>query len=209
MRQKRRRSPPKPQNKAIKLAPDLVDARMTVGLLAVTPGLDFAAGEKDFRRVLQSSPNNAARQKCTYSFPFGSGSLGRSRANLPGSPFVRPSPHHFVVQLGRIMAGTGRYKEAEEGVAKALTFSRALLRFPILTSPRCDILQNRPTQAVVERDSRTKVSGAITAITMVQQAQGDRSAADAALKNFIARDSKGGEFQVVPLRHPQGARRDV
>ena len=37
------------------------------------------------------------------------------------------------------------------------------------------------------------------AIAMVQQAHGDRSVADAALKDFIARDSKGGEFQVAVL----------
>src|SRR6266480_4840190 len=45
---------------AINLAPDLVEARMAVGLLAMNPGLDFPAGEKEFRHVLQSSPNNAA-----------------------------------------------------------------------------------------------------------------------------------------------------
>src|SRR5207237_9934105 len=44
---------------AINLAPDLVEARMAVGLLAMNPGLDFPAGEKEFRHVLQSSPNNA------------------------------------------------------------------------------------------------------------------------------------------------------
>src|SRR5262245_11103034 len=44
-------------DKAVALAPDLVDARMTFGFLAMTPGLDFPAGEREFRRVLQSSPN--------------------------------------------------------------------------------------------------------------------------------------------------------
>src|SRR5262245_56056567 len=47
-------------DKAVSLAPDLPDVRMTVGLLAMNPGLDFVAGEKEFRRVLQTSPNNAA-----------------------------------------------------------------------------------------------------------------------------------------------------
>ena len=47
-------------DKAVSLAPDLPEVRMTVGLLAMNPGLDFAGGEKEFRRVLQSSPNNAA-----------------------------------------------------------------------------------------------------------------------------------------------------
>jgi serine/threonine-protein kinase len=37
------------------------------------------------------------------------------------------------------------------------------------------------------------------AVALVQQAHGDRSAADAALKDFIAKDSKGGAFQVAVL----------
>ena len=37
------------------------------------------------------------------------------------------------------------------------------------------------------------------AIALVQQAQGDRSAADVALKDFIAKDSNGGAFQVAVL----------
>ena len=36
-------------------------------------------------------------------------------------------------------------------------------------------------------------------IAMVQQAHGDRAAADAALKDFIARNSNGGAFQVAVL----------
>ena len=56
-------------DKAVSIAPDLVDVRMTVGLLAVTPGLDFPAAEKEFRAVLESSPNNAAAKNglCCHS----------------------------------------------------------------------------------------------------------------------------------------------
>jgi len=35
------------------------------------------------------------------------------------------------------------------------------------------------------------------AIALVQQAQGDRAAADAALKDFVARNSNGGAFQIA------------
>jgi hypothetical protein len=37
------------------------------------------------------------------------------------------------------------------------------------------------------------------AVALVQQAQDDRSSADAALKDFIAKNSKGGAFQIAVL----------
>ena len=46
---------------------------------------------------------------------------------------------------------------------------------------------------------RQKASGATYAVALVQQAQGDRAAADAALKDFIAKNSKGGAFQIAVL----------
>src|SRR5215475_1516562 len=46
-------------DKAVSLAPDLFDVRMAVGFLAFTPDLDFRAAEKEFRRVLESSPSHA------------------------------------------------------------------------------------------------------------------------------------------------------
>ena len=85
-------------DKAVSLAPDLPEVRMTVGLLAMNPGLDFAGGEKEFRRVLQSSPNNAAAKNGLCSFTPGSRSTDRSRGSLSAGAFVRPSPYQFVVQ---------------------------------------------------------------------------------------------------------------
>ena len=85
-------------DKAVSLAPDLVDVRMTVGLLAMNPGLDFPAGEKEFRHVLQLSPNNAAAKNGLCAFTPGSGSIDRSRGSLSTGAFVRPSPYQPLVQ---------------------------------------------------------------------------------------------------------------
>ena len=52
------------------LAPDLPEVRMTVGLLAMNPGLDFPAAEKEFRQVLQFL-RQRCRQKWAYPFPPG------------------------------------------------------------------------------------------------------------------------------------------
>ena len=85
-------------DKAVSLAPDLVDVRMTVGLLAMNPELDFPAAEKEFRQVLQSSPNHAAAKSVLGASLSGARSIGRSRGSLSGGAFVRPSPHELMVQ---------------------------------------------------------------------------------------------------------------
>ena len=45
--------------KAVALAPDLAEARKATGWLSMTPGLDFRAAEKEFRRALELSPSDA------------------------------------------------------------------------------------------------------------------------------------------------------
>ena len=62
-----------------------------------------------------------------------------------------------------------------------------------------DILQNRPAQAMANAQLETEGFWRDYAVALVQQAQADRSAADAALKDFIAKDSNGGAFQIAVL----------
>jgi serine/threonine-protein kinase len=185
-------------DKAIKLAPDLVDARMTVGLLAVTPGLDFAAGEKEFRRVLQLSPNNAAAKNALTLSLLGQGRLTEAEQTCREALSLDPLLTTLWYNLGRIMAGTGRYKEAEEACRKGLELQPGASRFHTYLAT-LDILRNRQAEAMAEAQLENEGFWRNYAIAMVQQAHGDRSVADAVLKDFIARDSKGGAFQVAIL----------
>ena len=81
-------------DKAVSLEPDLVDVRMTVGLLALTPRLDFAAAEKEFRRILQSSPNNAAAKNWLCVSLFAQGRLTVARKH-PGVIRSRQSLQYY------------------------------------------------------------------------------------------------------------------
>jgi TolB-like protein/cytochrome c-type biogenesis protein CcmH/NrfG len=185
-------------DKAVSLAPDLPEVRMTVGLLAMNPGLDFAGGEKEFRRVLQSSPNNAvAKNGLTLSL-LAQGRLTEAEETCREALSLDPLLTTLWYNLGRIMAGTGRYKEAEEACRKGLELQPGASRFHTYLAT-LDILQNRPAQAMANAQLENEGFWRDFAIAMVQQAHGDRSVADAALKDFIARDSKGGEFQLAVL----------
>jgi TolB-like protein/Tfp pilus assembly protein PilF len=185
-------------DKAVSLAPDLPEVRMTVGLLAMNPGLDFAGGEKEFRRVLRSSPNNAAAKNGLALSLLAQDRLTEAEEICREALSLDPLLTTLWYNLGRIMAATGRYKEAEESCRKGLELQPGASRFHSYLA-MLDILQNRPAQAMAEAQLENEGFWRDFAMAMVQQAHGERSAADAALKDFIARDSKGGEFQVAVL----------
>ena len=85
-------------DKAVNLAPDLPEVRMTVGLLAMNPGLDFAGAEKEFRRVLQSSPNNATAKNALTLSLLAQDRLTEAEETCREALSSRPSPHDFVVR---------------------------------------------------------------------------------------------------------------
>jgi serine/threonine-protein kinase len=185
-------------DKAVSLAPDLGEVRMTVGLLALTPGLDFPRGEKEFRRVLESSPNNAAAKNALCISLFAQGRLTEADETCREALSLDPLNALLWYNLGRITAGMSRYGEAEEAFRKALELQPSASRFHTCLAT-LDILQNRPAQAMANAQLESEGFWHDYAIALVQQAHGDRSAADGTLKDFIAKDSNSAAFQIAVL----------
>jgi tetratricopeptide (TPR) repeat protein len=169
-----------------------------MGFLALTPKLDFAAAEKEFRRVLQSSPNSSTGK---YGLTFALLSQGRmAEAEKACREALSLDPLSTVLwfNLGRITLATGRYKEAEEIFRKGLELQPTASRFHTFLVT-LDILQNRPIQALANAQLETEGFWRDFAMAMVKQTDSDRSVADAALKDFMAKDSTGGAYQVAVL----------
>ena len=185
-------------DKAVSLNPDLGEVRMTVGLLALTPRLDFVAAEKEFRRVVQSSPNDAAAKNALTFSLLAQGRLTEAEEACREALSLDPLLTVLWYNLGRIAAGTGHYKEAEEAFRKGLEIQPQASRFHTYLAV-LDILQSRPTQAMANAQLETKGFWRDYAIALAQQQQGDRSAADAALMDFVAKNSNGGAFQIAVL----------
>ncbi len=185
-------------DQAVSLAPDLVEARMAVGLLAMNPGLDFPAGEKEFRHVLQSAPNNAAAKNGLCLSLLAQGRFTEAEGARREALLLDPLLTNLWFNLGRITVGTGRYKEAGEAFRKGLELQPNASRFHTYLAT-LDVLQNRPAQATANAQLENEGFWRDYAIALVQQAQGDQSAADARLNDFIAKDSNGGAFQIAVL----------
>src|SRR5262249_8660619 len=108
-------------DKAVSLAPDLPEVRMTVGLLAMNPGLDFVAGEKEFRRVLQTSPNNAAAKNALTLSLQAQGRLTEAEKTCREALSLDPLFTSLWYHLGRTAVGKGRYHEPKKPFLKALS----------------------------------------------------------------------------------------
>ena len=185
-------------DKAVSLAPDLVDVRMTVGFLALTPDLDFRAAEKEFRHVLESSPNHATAKSFLGASLSAQGRLAEAERTCREALSLDPLRTGSWYNIGRVVVGMGRYKEAEELFRKGLEIQPQASRFHSYLA-MLDIVQNRPAQAMDNARLETEGFWRDYAVALVQQAQGDRAAADAALRDFIAKNSKGGAFQIAVL----------
>jgi serine/threonine-protein kinase len=184
--------------KAVSLAPDLADVRMAMGFLALTPDLDFRTAEKEFRRVLESSPNDAAAKSYLGAALSAQGRLAEAEQTCREALSLDPLGTPAWYNIGRVVVGLGRYKNAEELFRKGLEIQPQASRFHSYLA-LLDIIQNRPEQAMSSARLETEGFWRDYAIALVQQTQGDRAAADAALNDFMARDSAGAAFQIAVL----------
>jgi len=185
-------------DKAVSLAPDLFDVRMAVGFLAFTPDLDFRRAEKEFRRVLESSPNHAVAKSFLGAALSAQGRLAEAEQTCREALLLDPLRTITWFNIGRVVVGMGRYKEAEELFRKGLEIQPQASRFHSYLAI-LDIIQNRPEQAMDNARLETEGFWRDYAVALVQQAQGDRVAADGSLNEFIAKNSNGGAFQVAVL----------
>ena len=185
-------------NKAVALAPDLAEVRMTVGLLAMTPNFDLPGAEKEFRHVLQSSPNSAAAKNALTLCLLGQNRLAEAETTCREAISLDPLQTTLWYNLGRIKIATDQYGDAEEALRKGLELQPGASRFHTLLST-LDILRNRLAEAETQAQQESDGFWRHYAIALVKQLRGDRLAADAALKDFIENDSDGGAFQVAVL----------
>ena len=183
-------------DKAVSLAPDLAEVRIAVGSQAMNPDLDFRTAEKEFRRALQSAPSNATAKYGLSLALMCQGRLAEAEQSCRESISLDPLQSYSWYNIGRVTVGLGRYKEAEELFRKGLEIQPQASRFHSYLVI-LDVLQNRPAMPNAQRESEGFWRD--YAVNLAQQAQTDRSAADSALTEFIARYSKIGPFQIAVL----------
>ncbi len=185
-------------DKAVSLAPDLLETRMAVGLRAMNPDLDFRVAQTEFRRVLQSAPSDAPAKSALCLSLMAQGRLSEAEEACREALSLDPLLTTSWYNIGRVVAGMGHYKEAEELFRKGLEIQPHAARFHSYLVI-LDILQNRAAQAMANAQLESEGFWRDYAVNLAQQVQSDRSTADAALMDFVARYSNIGPFQIAVL----------
>jgi TolB-like protein len=182
--------------KAASLAPDLVEARKAIGWISMTPALDFRAAEKEFRRALELSPGDAgAKNALSYSV-MAQGRLAEAEQTCREAILLDPLLTVLWYNLGRLSVAAGRYRDAEESFRKGLEIQPQAARFHTYLAT-LDILQKNPTAALQQAQLEPDAFWREYVLTLVQQRQPDRSAADTALRDFSSKYASNGAYQIA------------
>jgi serine/threonine-protein kinase len=188
----------KAADKAASLAPDLVEARKAIGWVSMTPALDFRAAEKEFRRALELAPGDAgAKNALSYSL-MAQGRLAEAEQACREALLLDPLVTTLWYNLGRLAVAAGRYQDAEEMFRKGLEIQPHAARFHTYLTV-LNIVEKNPTAALQQAQLEPDEFWREYALTLVQQTQPDRIAADSALKNFTTKYANNGAYQVAVI----------
>jgi serine/threonine-protein kinase len=184
--------------KATSLAPDLVEVRKAIGWISMTPRLDFRAAEKEFRRALELSPGDAGAKNAMSYALMAQGRLAEAEQTCREAILLDPLVTVLWYNLGRLAVAAGRYQDAEESFRKGLEIQPHAARFHTYLAT-LDILQKNPTAALQQAQLEPDDFWREYALTLVQQTQPDRAAADTALKNFSSKYATNGTYQIAVI----------
>jgi serine/threonine-protein kinase len=184
--------------KAAHLAPELVETHKALGWVAMNPNLNFRDAEKEFRRALESSPSDAAAKNALSYTLMAQGRVAEAEQACREALSLDPLLTGLWYNLGRLAAAEGRYKDAEEAIRKGLELQPKASRFHTYLAT-LDILQDNPKLALEHAQLESDGFWRDYALTLTKQTQGDRAAADTALKSFSDKYVNNGAFQIAVI----------
>jgi TolB-like protein/tetratricopeptide (TPR) repeat protein len=183
---------------ALSLAPDLAAAHEALGFVLVTPDLDFAAAEAEFRKAEKLAPADAG-PKFALSFLFAAqGRLAEAENIMRQTLPLDPLGVTRYLNLARILIAGGRYDEAEGALRKAIELQPAAARLHAYLTT-LDIIRGNAAAALQDAQLEPKGFWQDYALALARQAQSDHAAADAALQTLIDNYAGGGPFQIATV----------
>jgi len=183
---------------ALSLAPHLAAAHEALGFVLVTPDLDFAAAEAEFRKAEKLAPADAG-PKFALSFVFAvQGRLAEAENIMRQTLALDPLGVTRYLNLARILIAGGRYDEAEAALRKAIELQPAAARLHAYLTT-LDVIRGDAAAALRDAQLEPKGFWQYYALALAQQAQSDHAAADAALQTLIDNDAVSGPFQIATV----------
>jgi serine/threonine-protein kinase len=181
---------------ALALAPALAASHNARG--AVLLGVDFnwAGAEAEFRRALQLDPNNVSAKGNLAIALATQGRPDQAAALTRQAAAIDPLRAKSYLALAFYLLPLGRLDEAEQAIRKAIELQ------PAATSAHeflavIEIRRGDPKSALDAARAEPAGIWHDVAMAFALQIGSDRAAADAALKNLIAKYSNNGPYQIA------------
>ena len=183
---------------ALSLAPDLAAAHEALGWVLLTPDLDFAAAEAEFRKAEKLAPADAG-PKFALSFLFAAqGRLAEAENIMRQTLALDPLGVTRYLNLARILIAGGRYDEAEAALRNAIELQPAAARLHAYLTT-LDVIRGDAAAALQDAQLEPKGFWRDYALALALQIQNDRGAADAALQKLIDENAVSGPFQIATV----------
>jgi serine/threonine-protein kinase len=164
----------------------------------LTPDLDFASAEAEFRKAEKLAPADAG-PKFALSFVFAvQGRLEEAENIMRQTLPLDPLGVTRYLNLARILIAGGRYDEAEAALRKAIELQPAAARLHAYLTT-LDVIRGDAAAALQDAHLEPKGFWRDYALALALQIQNDHGAADAALQKLIDENAVSGPFQIATV----------
>ena len=190
--------------RALQLDPGMAMAHVSRAVLLQWADFDWTGAEAEYRRAVELAPNDSLSQ---FGLGLVLGSRGQPRqaiALIRKSIATDPRSGTAWYWLGWHLAAMGQFDEAEQAVRKAIELMPGK---PFLPAGLAIIqIQRGETRAALATAQREPPgTWRDIALALALQVGDDRVAADAALKDLIAKSADGAAYQIAEV---YGLRKD-
>jgi len=185
-------------DKALALAPDSARAHLARGLLLTRADLDWKGAAAEFNRAAELTPNDA-EVKFWLGLQLATVGQPERAVELTRQALARdPLRAYWFNWLARYLAGLNRTDEAEAAVRTAIELQPDAPRSHA-TRVVIAILRGDAQAALEFAQQVSQGSWQDVALALAHQVGPDRTAADAALKTLIDRDSDVSSYQIAQV----------
>lgn len=183
---------------ALVLQPDLAAAHVALGFVLKDADFDFAAAEIEFRRAVALAPADADAKDGLAVLLADLGRFDEAIHLTLQALVLDPLHGSWYLNVASNLISLGRFDQAEQTVRKAIALQpRAAVNYMLLAI--VEIKRGNPEAALLAAQQESAEAWRDYALALVQQARGDRAAADAALRSLIDRHAVEAPFQIASV----------
>ena len=184
--------------KALALDPQLAAVHVAHGIFLMTADLDWRGAEAEFRRALALSPHDSNTQDFLAVMLAALDRLPEAIALERSALKDEPLKANWYNLLAGYLIGTNQLDEAEQAIRKAIELQPAGAGFQEQLAVIL-ILQGKAQAALEAAQQDSDPNFRRVGIALARQIGPDRSAADAALKTLIEKNSENAAFQIAEV----------